>query len=163
VKLWRRLALFGTFTLLFANGLCAQEKTGPDASQIAAPPAAPAPSPTPAQLLVPSTQLPADPANIGHGSGLQLSIYLCLLIALLAGGTFLLKNGFTIFQPKSKGARKLNIAETRMLGNRQFLVVAEYEDRKMLIGVCPGRIELLCDLSGKSDEPFSSHLRETTP
>jgi flagellar protein FliO/FliZ len=34
-----------------------------------------------------------------------------------------------------------------MLGNRQFLVVAEYEDRKMLIGVCPGRIDYLATLS----------------
>jgi flagellar protein FliO/FliZ len=39
-----------------------------------------------------------------------------------------------------------------MLGNRQFLVVAEYEQRKMLIGVCPGRIEYLCTLSGVEPE-----------
>jgi flagellar protein FliO/FliZ len=59
-----------------------------------------------------------------------------------------------IFQPQLKGERKLNINETRMLGNRQFLVVAQYEDRKVLLGVCPGRIEYLCTLAGgESDFP----------
>jgi flagellar protein FliO/FliZ len=48
-----------------------------------------------------------------------------------------------------------------MLGNRQFLVVAEYEGRKMLLGVCPGRIELLSELGGKSTEPFDAHLAES--
>ena len=69
-----------------------------------------------------------------------------------------MKNGFAFLQPKNKGVRKLNVAETRMLGNRQFLVMAEYEGRKMLLGVCPGRIELLSDLGGKTDEPFAAHL-----
>jgi len=46
-----------------------------------------------------------------------------------------------------------------MLGNRQFLIVAEYEDRKMLIGVCPGRIDYLCPL-GSGDETFSNVLPE---
>lgn len=44
-------------------------------------------------------------------------------------------------------ARKLAIAETRSLGNRQFLVVADYDGRKFLLGVCPGRIELLVPLN----------------
>ena len=53
---------------------------------------------------------------------------------------------------RNKGARKLNISETRGLGARQFLVVAEYENRKMLIGVCPGRIDYLCTLSAPEPE-----------
>ena len=89
----------------------------------------------------------------GADSGtLQLTIYLVLLLALFAGGAFLLRNGFTLFQPKMKGERKLEISETRMLGNRQFLVVAAYEDRKILIGVCPGRIDYLCTLAGAEPE-----------
>ena len=86
------------------------------------------------------------------GGTLQLTIYLVLLLALFAGGAFLLRNGFTLFQPKIKGERKLEISETRMLGNRQFLVVAAYEDRKILIGVCPGRIDYLCTLAGAEPE-----------
>jgi flagellar protein FliO/FliZ len=45
-----------------------------------------------------------------------------------------------------RGDRKLAIAETRPLGNRQYLVVADYEGRKFLLGVCPGRIDLLAPL-----------------
>ena len=86
------------------------------------------------------------------GGTLQLTVYLLLLLALFAGGAFLLRNGFTLFQPKMKGERKLEISETRMLGNRQFLVVAAYEDRKILIGVCPGRIDYLCTLAGAEPE-----------
>ncbi len=82
----------------------------------------------------------------------QITLYLLLLLALFAGVAWLLRNGFTFFQPKMKGLRKLQISETRMLGNRQFLLVAEYEDRKMLIGVCPGRIDYLCTLAGAEPE-----------
>jgi flagellar protein FliO/FliZ len=46
--------------------------------------------------------------------------------------------------------RKLAIAETKSLGNRQYLVVASYEDKKFLLSVCPGRIELLTPLDGSS-------------
>lgn len=45
------------------------------------------------------------------------------------------------------GGRKLKVVETQSLGNRQFLVVADYDGRKFLLGVCPGRIEMLTDLS----------------
>ena len=92
------------------------------------------------------------PYKTGDGTTFQLSIYLALLLALFAGGAYLLRNGFTLFQPKMKGERKLEISETRMLGNRQFLVVAAYEDRKILIGVCPGRIDYLCTLAGAEPE-----------
>ncbi len=44
--------------------------------------------------------------------------------------------------------RRLAIAETKSLGNRQYLVVASYEDKKYLLGVCPGRIDLLTPLDG---------------
>jgi flagellar protein FliO/FliZ len=112
-------------------------------------------------VIVPSVaSAPGAQVNLS-GSGMQLAVYLCLLIALLAGGSYFLKNGFNFLQPKSKGARKLNVAETRMLGNRQFLVVAEYEDRKMLLGVCPGRIELLSELGSKTAEAFDAHLAES--
>lgn len=88
----------------------------------------------------------------GGGSTFQLTMYLALLLALFAGGAYFLRNGFSLFQPKIKGERKLEISETRMLGNRQFLVVAAYEDRKILIGVCPGRIDYLCTLAGAEPE-----------
>ena len=134
----------------------AQVSASPTVSFLAA-----SPAPTAAQVIVPSTTLPPSRPIPSTSGGVQLAIYLCLLIALLGGGSYLMKNGFGFLQPKSKGARKLNVSETRILGNRQFLVVAEYEGRKMLLGVCPGRIELISDLGVTADEPFATRLSET--
>ena len=92
----------------------------------------------------------------GFEGAAQVLLYLLLLFAILAGGQFFLRNSVGFLQQKKKGARKLEISETRMLGNRQFLVVAQYEGKKMLIGVCPGRIDYLCEL-GEGDleeDPF---------
>lgn len=58
---------------------------------------------------------------------------------------YLLKRGI-IRKPGAKGDGKLRIAETRMLGNRQFISVVEYEDQKILIGVGPGKIDYLTTL-----------------
>jgi flagellar protein FliO/FliZ len=95
---------------------------------------------------------PGFPVNATGGGTFQLAIYFVLLVALLGGGVYVMRNGLGFLQPKPKGPRKLDISETRMLGNRQFLIVAEYEQRKMLIGVCPGRIDYLCTLSGAEPE-----------
>ena len=65
---------------------------------------------------------------------------------LLAGaGGWLLWRGRTK-RLLGQEAPQLAIAETRSLGNRQFLVVASFEDKKFLLGVCPGRIELIAPL-----------------
>jgi flagellar biogenesis protein FliO len=108
-----------------------------------------------------SPQAPPAAPTFSHGGDamLQVLVYLFLLVAVLAGAVFFMRKGIPFLPQKNSGARKLNISETRGLGNRQFLVVAEYEDRKMLLGVCPGRIDYLCTLAGR-DETFSAELRE---
>ena len=112
-------------------------------------PAAPAPV---FAGVSPAAVTPSFPVKPVSGGTFQLAIYFVLLVALLGGGVYVMRNGLGFLQPKPKGLRKLDISETRMLGNRQFLIVAEYESRKMLIGVCPGRIEYLCTLSGTEPE-----------
>jgi flagellar protein FliO/FliZ len=85
-----------------------------------------------------------EPAS-RSGSG-----YASILVAafLLAGaGGWLFWRGRTTLG-KAAAMRKLAIAETKSLGNRQYLVVASYEDKKYLLGVCPGRIDLLTPLDG---------------
>ncbi|MDQ5980977.1 MAG: flagellar protein FliO/FliZ [Verrucomicrobiota bacterium] len=44
---------------------------------------------------------------------------------------------------------RLSVVESRSLGSRQYLVVADYDGRKFLLGVCPGSIEMLTPLDGK--------------
>lgn len=94
---------------------------------------------------------PTPPAPQLGGSTWQIALYLGGMVVFIAGGAWLLRNGIPSMQ-RGKGERKLSISETRGLGARQFLVVAEYENRKMLIGVCPGRIEYLCTLAGTEPE-----------
>jgi flagellar protein FliO/FliZ len=156
VKGRARLAFSSAIMLFLANGVCAD----PGAQSLSSPANATHAVQT-NEIIVPSAATsPVAPVS-SSSNGIQLAIYLCLLVALLGGGSYFLKNGFKFLPPKNKGVRKLNVAETRMLGNRQFLVVAEYEGRKMLLGVCPGRIELLSDLGGGvPEETFSSHLSE---
>jgi len=52
--------------------------------------------------------------------------------------------------PATRLPRQLTICETRSLGGRQYLVVVAYEDKKFLLGVCPGRIDLLVPLDGNA-------------
>lgn len=66
-----------------------------------------------------------------------------------AGGVWLLKRGGLRTRIHGADTRRLQIEETRPLGNRQFLAVAAYGQRRLLLAVCPGRIDLLCPL----DEP----------
>ena len=56
----------------------------------------------------------------------------------------------------NRGPRKLQIDETRPLGNRQYLVVADYQGKKFLIGVTPGQIQMLTPLERAASEEKKS-------
>ena len=86
---------------------------------------------------------PAAPAASGGGSLGNATLVVGLALAAV-GGWFVWRG--RLAAPLGRDARQLAISETRSLGNRQFLVVASYENKKFLLGVCPGRIELLAPL-----------------
>ncbi|HWA26033.1 MAG TPA: flagellar biosynthetic protein FliO [Lacunisphaera sp.] len=73
-----------------------------------------------------------------------------LAVALLAGAA-----GWWLWQKRRGPARsgvdaaRLAILESRSLGSRQYLVVADYDGRKFLLGVCPGSIEMLTPLDAE--------------
>ena len=113
--------------------------------------AAPAPAdksgpadPAGAVLYPHGTAGPAEPVR-GSGSGYTAILFTALLMA--GAGGWLYWRG-RVAPGGHAQLRKLAIAETKSLGNRQYLVVASYEDRKFLLGVCPGRIDLLMPLDG---------------
>jgi len=84
----------------------------------------------------------------GHGSGYGSGILVVALLLAGAGGWLFWRGRAT--PAGTLSARKLAIAETKSLGNRQYLVVAAYEDKKFLLSVCPGRIEFLTPLDGST-------------
>ena len=88
---------------------------------------------------------PAHPSAGGSNS----SMILAAVLLLGAGGWWL-------WLKRREGGRglggkvsHLTIAESRSLGSRQYLVVADYAGEKFLLGVCPGRIEMLTPLDGE--------------
>ena len=63
--------------------------------------------------------------------------------------------GKNIIPSSSKSFGKIKIADTHSLGNRQFLVVAEYGCEQHLLGVSPNGIQHLTSLK-KAGEVISS-------
>ncbi len=97
-------------------------------------------------VLYPRTLAPAETPAPVRSVGSNTTLLLMALAAASAGGWLLWRQRRTPQGLMSRETRKLAIAETRSLGNRQYLVVADYDGRKFLLGVCPGRIDLLSSL-----------------
>jgi flagellar protein FliO/FliZ len=77
-------------------------------------------------------------------SGIKMAAGLCLVLGLLLGGMALLR--------KVKGAglggrTPIRVLASASLGSRQNIVVVEVEGRRLVVGVTPGGMELLADLS----------------
>jgi flagellar protein FliO/FliZ len=114
-----------------------------------APTAIPAPTGASAsnQIIYPQgTSTPANNAAVTKGEDGRGYILVVAILLAGVGGWIMLqrRKGMPIL---NREARKLQIEETRPLGNRQYLVVASYEDRKFLLGVTAGQIQLLSDLN----------------
>lgn len=104
------------------------------------------------RVLYPGSAQPTAPEHAAGGVN-ALTLGLALLLALA---------GVWVIWRKRRGGSSpretsgLAIQETRALGNRQYLVVAAYEGRKFLLGVCPGRIDMLAPLNERRPaEPTS--------
>ena len=72
-------------------------------------------------------------------------------LTLVCGVALAAVGGWLVWRGRQRGlrtsdGRALAISETRSLGNRQYLVVASYENKKFLLGVGPERIEMLAPL-----------------
>jgi flagellar protein FliO/FliZ len=97
------------------------------------------------KVIVPGASRTEAPAQTAAGGLGSMSLTLGLVLAAV-GGWMVWRNRRGT--PIGRDSRLLAVDETRSLGNRQYLVVASYADKKFLIGVCPGRIDLLSPLDG---------------
>jgi flagellar protein FliO/FliZ len=100
-------------------------------------------------VFTPGASRAEPPAKSATASLSSMSLVFGLILAG-AGGWIVWRNRRGV--PVGRDLRALAIDETRSLGNRQYLVVASYEGKKFLIGVCPGRIDMLSPLDGFSSK-----------
>ena len=97
----------------------------------------------------------ATPSFIGTDSEmLYLWILVIAFIGILGGNAYFLsiytKKKRTRLSTNTKG--KIVVADTCSLGNRQFLMVAQYGDEKHLLGVSSSSINHLAKLEIASEE-----------
>lgn len=131
-----RLVALLLIAVLFTPGVFGQEKTA-----------------APASVIYPRATDAQPAAGSGSSAGYNSVLLVAIVLAAAAGWLFWRAR----LAPGAVAAlRKLSIAETKSLGNRQYLVVASYEDKKFLLGVCPGRIDLLTPLEGDAPSRRSS-------
>ncbi len=86
---------------------------------------------------------------------LGLSIQLLGLILFIVAVAFAYKyckRATCSVRLKGKQVKKLEILETKPLGNRQFLLVVSYENEKFLLGAYPNGIQFLSKLENSSDK-----------
>jgi flagellar protein FliO/FliZ len=104
------------------------------------------------QVIFPRATGAGETATAGRAGGTSPVLLVVALGAAAAGGWLLWRQRRTPAGLGGREARKLAVVESRGLGNRQYLVVADYAGQKFLLGVCPGRIEMLAKLDGCAPE-----------
>lgn len=153
-----RLAIAAALACLLPASLKATETPGAapasrasfttESSEVVLPDSEAYPAASPRSSVSPQATPTRPPAPDLDSLGRMLG-YLTLFAALAGAAMYFIKFGL----PLRKGAtldRKLQILETRPLGNRQYLLVVGYEDSRMLLGVTPGKIDYLCPLDSPS-------------
>ncbi len=100
------------------------------------------------RVIYPGRDGAAGSTASASAPGLGAVTTIGLIVLVGAGGWMLWRGRKLPFA--GRDVRKLAIDETRSLGSRQYLVVASYEGKKLLLGVCPGRIDLLTPLDAPS-------------
>lgn len=90
-----------------------------------------------------------DTTTVAPGGSLNTVTLLVGVVLAGVGGWLVWRNRRGA--PVGRDLQSLSINETRSLGNRQYLVVASYEGKKFLLGVCPGSINMLTNLPEASD------------
>ena len=100
------------------------------------------------RIIFPSGNATTPAPAGGTGGGVASTMTLVLALVLAAVGAWMIWRNRRS-PGAGRDARNLMLEETRSLGNRQYLVVASYEGKRFLLGVCPGRIDMLTPLDSR--------------
>lgn len=102
----------------------------------------------PGTVIYPQGSGPARTEPAPSSSGGSRAWLLVVAGALAVGGLWVLYRRRAAEGIRGVG-RAIVVEETRSLGNRQYLVIAACEGRRFLLGVTPGRIELVAPLDDR--------------
>lgn len=98
----------------------------------------------------------------GNKADVSADKFITVYVALVVAAGFvlyrLIKKGGVRLPMKSENASNLKVLETRIIGNRQYLMVVSYDDIKVMIGTTPTSIQYICTLD--SLEPSSPDLNQ---
>jgi flagellar protein FliO/FliZ len=99
-----------------------------------------------------SPDRPAAAGADGERGGASKFFLAGAFMLALGGGWLLLRRRGLPLTRATRTERLIAVEETKSLGNRQYLVVACCEGRRFLIGVTPGRIQLLSPLDDREPD-----------
>lgn len=89
-------------------------------------------------------------------SAIRIFGAMLLVIALFLGGVWLLKNWQRVALRRN-GPPRLQVIESRSLGNRFSIFVVGYDQQRLLIGCSPAGITLLSQLPSETQPPDAAH------
>ena len=104
----------------------------------------------------------APPPTLPGGDLIWLWVKVIAFLALLGAGALLFNHYYRNKRPgmKAAGAGRIHLADTCALGNRQYLVVAQFGHERHLLGISPNAINHLSNLRDieKPEKDFETVL-----
>jgi flagellar protein FliO/FliZ len=94
----------------------------------------------------------------GAGQALQVFAGLAIVLVLIAAATWGARR-LQGFRPQGRG--HIRIVEGLAVGAREKLLLIEVDDRRVLLGMCPGRIQTLASFdAGTAADSFDAVLAD---
>ncbi|MCB1748003.1 MAG: flagellar biosynthetic protein FliO [Gammaproteobacteria bacterium] len=114
------------------------------------------------RLLGPGAALNALPAHaadgLAAGQAMQVFAGLAVVLALIAAASWGARR-LQGLRPQGRG--RIRVLEGLSLGAREKLLLVEVDERRVLIGICPGRMQALASFDGVGPAPaFDAVLGE---
>ena len=109
-------------------------------------------------LQLPATTVADTGRLVGPSQAVQVIAGLGIILVLIAAVAWLTRRLLTL---RPQGSGHIHIIEGLSVGTREKLLLIQVDDRRVLLGMCPGRIETLHAFSlGESSPNFEQTLAE---